>query len=310
MNITRHSMHLVEIPRPIRPLFVSRQIQQPVPIQLIMGVHQRSSTVTIDRTLWLSSFTESEVPRWPCPHCETGTLRLKEEKRKPDQTWSVFPVVRRSDAASERDQKKVPHWTPMDDSGLFGALLECDRRECNDVVSLCGTYGVDISYDDEGAYEWVVYHRPLYIHPAPPMFQVPANCPPPIKEEIKAAFKLFWCDTSSCLNRIRTATEMLLTEKKIKRFGRAKTKGDPRPRLSLASRIEIMANKQPELKLSMSAIRWLGNAGSHGGELKQDTALDAFELLEYVLDSLYVQRGRALNRMSKEIIKRKGPRRK
>ena len=94
--------------------------------------------------------------------------------------------------------------------------------------------------------------------PAPPMIQIPKLCPKPVRQEIEAAFSLFWVDYAASLNRIRNVIEIILTEMGVKRFGR---KGGKRTRLSLDSRIQALQSKKPaasELCDRLLAVKHLG----------------------------------------------------
>ena len=73
--------------------------------------------------------------------------------------------------------------------------------------------------------------------------------------------------------------------------------------------LSLPANWAPkEVAEHLLAIKWIGNSGSHVGELSQKDLLDGFELVEYALEKLYSKNEERLNQMTKEINKRKGPR--
>lgn len=49
----------------------------------------------------------------------------------------------------------------------------------------------------------------------------------------------------------------------------------------------IGALKDPENAEMPLTVKWLGNSGSHAGELTRDDVLDAFDLIDLVLVNLY-----------------------
>jgi hypothetical protein len=101
-----------------------------------------------------------------------------------------------------------------------------------------------------------------------------------IVEPLNESFKLFFSAPSAASNSVRVAIEELLTELKVKRFNLVSKK---RRMISLHQRIGLLPAKYVELKEMLTAIKWIGNAGSHGGEqLSHDDVLDAFELTEHV----------------------------
>ena len=58
------------------------------------------------------------------------------------------------------------------------------------------------------------------------------------------------------------------------------------------------------------AVKWIGNDGSHEGDLSQNDLLDVFEILNYVLDEMYEQRAKNVAKLATKINKAKGSRHK
>jgi hypothetical protein len=142
--------------------------------------------------------------------------------------------------------------------------------------------------------------------PAPPIFAIPEQSPSGVSGELKRAFSLFWIDPGSCANRLRVAVEALLTHQKVART-EINSRGRRGP-LSLHSRIERFKAKDPDAANYLLAIKWLGNVGSHSGmdEVGDDDLLGAFELIEHVVERLYVKRENRLKKIAKGINMRKG----
>jgi hypothetical protein len=141
------------------------------------------------------------------------------------------------------------------------------------------------------------------------MIPIPKACPEPIRQEVTAAFTLYWCDYAACLNRIRNSLELLLTDLKVPR---TELKGSRKMRLSLHARIERLETRKPKLKdicKRMMAVKHLGNAGSHPGDIvKVEDVYDGFDILERVLHDTYSDHESVLAKMVAQINKRKGPR--
>ncbi|MPR33649.1 DUF4145 domain-containing protein [Cytophagaceae bacterium SJW1-29] len=192
----------------------------------------------------------------------------------------------------------------------FSGVLNC--KSCHEFVAISGTGTIeDFEYYDQftGEYDRERFEifTPAFFYPPLPIFKIPEKCPPLIKDEIILSFALFWVDLSSCANKIRTAIEILLTQEKVKR---SVIKNKKRRRLNLHDRIVEYQKKNSQIAEYLLAIKWIGNTGSHVGTLSQTDILDAYELLDFSLRKLYDNNEQTLNKMIKEINKRKGTRKK
>jgi len=141
------------------------------------------------------------------------------------------------------------------------------------------------------------------------MFRVPKACPEEIRAELRAAFSLYWSNLGSCLNRQRVAVELLLTHMRVPK--RAKKKDGGMFDLTLHARIELLGSKKKHASLceSLFAVKWLGNEGSHPGDVKRKTVFDAFDMLEHVLVERFENPRRAIVKLTNSINKNKGSRR-
>jgi Domain of unknown function (DUF4145) len=246
----------------------------------------------IDRNLWKRWLTPLWVPAWPCPRCRGSLSLLKETFREAHDAATVRHRHRRS-------------FDPESYTGRFACLLQCTRTDCQEVCAVSGEYVTEM--DEDGYYSSC---RPQSISPPPPMIQIPENCPEAIRQEVVAAFTLYWCDYASCLNRIRNALELLLTDLKVSRTMLNASK--KKVRLSLHQRIELLEKKRPKLKdicERMMAVKHLGNAGSHPGiVVERNDVFDGFDILERVLYDTYSDHESELAKAVKQINKRKRPR--
>lgn len=252
----------------------------------------------IDRNLWTKSFSKSHNPAWPCPTCGVGTLRLVSESLK-------FEISRAS-----RELLEGRYWEIEWTTGRYSCLFQCRMTNCREIVASAGLWGLEEFYDGDGSPVQIEVFTPEFFSPAPPMFRIPAGTPDDVAGEIRRAFQLFWTDKAASANRIRSALELLLTERGVKRFVLDKAK-KKRQALKLHNRIDLFQKQEPEIAESLLAVKWLGNAGSHGtAAVTADDIFDAIELLQHALEELYDQRTRRLTGIRKQINKQKGPRKR
>lgn len=185
----------------------------------------------------------------------------------------------------------------------FSAIFKCSNNSCEENFSSCGQGKVIEEINDlpEGI-TYIELLEPEYFFPHLEIFPIPVNCPKSVAEEIRSSFRLFFCDSSASANHIRKAVENILTDKGIKRF-----KGRERVSITLHQRIRLYETKDKDIAEQLFAIKWLGNAGSHSGLLFKDDVLDAYEILETVLDDLYVGHKKSIKKKVLLVNKRKGP---
>jgi hypothetical protein len=97
----------------------------------------------------------------------------------------------------------------------------------------------------------------------------------------------------------------------IKRYGTKKTGG--RSMIALDGRIKILRNKRASLADlcdRLLAVKHLGNAGSHPGDVHEEDVFDGLDILEHVLNETYGKHASVLARMVNQINARKGPRKR
>ena len=251
--------------------------------------------MTMKRELWKPPFRT--FPSWPCPTCGIGTIALI------DETLTV----------AETEPSKEAHgydaWEPEWIDERFVAMLVCNNANCKDNVAVCGRTSHVADHDFElREQNWARLFEPTSFNEAPPVFPIPENCPCEIKQELKRAFALVWLDIGSSANRLRSAIEAFLNERKIPKT--TKNKNGKRVRLDLHCRIIRFRTKNVEAAKSLEAVKWLGNVGSHANldSLTIDDLLDGFDLFEHAIERVYVRRAEDLSKMAARINKQKGKR--
>jgi hypothetical protein len=152
---------------------------------------------------------------------------------------------------------------------------------CQEVAVASGSSGIDhfqIGYDD-----YITDHvfKVEFITPAPVPIVYPETTPAPIVEAIRRASLLVWPSSESAANQIRQAVECLMDDAGIP------SKNGAGKRVPLHNRIVQFQTSDAENGAVLLATKWLGNTGSHIGELSRDDVLDAFDMIEFVLESRY-----------------------
>ncbi len=253
--------------------------------------------MAIDRKLWRPRF--QFLPAWPCPRCAVGTLKTLADTF---HTLETGPSKR-----AHEDVDWGRDWTEE----RFAGIMKCQNAECGDLVCVAGDALTVESFDYEYGPEYFTYFVPTSVHPPPPIFPIASECPSAVSAHIKTAFQLFWVDVGSAANRLRSAVEAILTERKIPKT-RLLPKRKKKIRLSTHERIEIFKLKNPDAAVNLLAIKWIGNSGSHefgdSYRLDRDILLDGIEILEFALEQIYVRNDKRIRKLASEINTRKGRR--
>ncbi|ACV25490.1 DUF4145 domain-containing protein [Kangiella koreensis] len=245
----------------------------------------------MNRDRYIGPFNRTSLPAWRCPSCAEGSLKLVPK--------SLFIKETVRSLSYHRHENWEPDWTEAN----YSALLKCFH--CDEHVFSVGKTQPVEAYDDEHGLYLESALKPLYFQPPIQIIPIPDECPHDVKTELISASSLFWSDLSASANRIRTALELILTHKKINKT--KLTNSRKRRILSLHERIELFKVKDPQLAEIMLAVKWLGNAGSHTGSLNTNNVLEAFELLDHVIEHLFVKKLKRLRELTKGINKKKGP---
>ena len=257
----------------------------------------------MNRELFKLPFTLDEVPDWICPSCEKGILRVKRES------------FLKEESKESRENSHDPYFGFISHEVhyVYICLLICSNDKCREVITNTGIGFIDIRstwIDEEGeCYEDESdFFRPKYFQPPLKLIKIPADCPKTVQIPLHESFELFFSSPSSAANRVRISLENLLTELKVERFSTKKEGG--RKLLSLHERIELLPEQYTHFKDVIFAIKWLGNAGSHSNdEISSDDVMDAYDLIEHVLEEIYEQKGKRerLQLIARKVNEKKGP---
>ncbi|KFC20416.1 DUF4145 domain-containing protein [Chryseobacterium sp. FH1] len=252
----------------------------------------------MDLNIWTKRyFDENSKIEWPCPSCNTSSLNLIKEKLHHEETASSKKF------RSENEDWEI-EWIQL----VFNGQLTC--KNCGEVVFFTGTGNPEHTgyYDqvlDEYNDQYTNFFTPTFFQPLIKLFNIPDKCSEELLMEIENSFKLFWCDLPSCANKIRISLEILMNEQGVKKF---EIRGGKRVPISLHKRIENYNHS--EIKDLLLAIKWIGNTGSHIGDIETIDILEAYRLLEFSLNKIYNDEIKELKKITKEINKRKGTRKR
>lgn len=251
--------------------------------------------MTVDRSIWDRRIYESFANTYPCPRCSKGQVR-----RGDNPVTLIEPNHSRREHGNEDWD---PDWIRMS----FTTMLECSNAACGEIVSVSCHAAVDYyqHHGHDGEPEESGYHtllRPVSMFPAPPLFKMPKNLPHIVKMEISLAFQLFWTDLSTSTSRIRTSLERVLDDKGIASSVNDK-RGCPK-RLTLFQRLDLFekAMQDSELAESLTAMRIVGNLGTHGDRVVEDDYFNLLDVYEDALSEIYESRKAKLSAKKKALI--------
>ena len=237
-----------------------------------------------------------KLPPWVCPTCGKGRYKVV------DNT-----LVELETGPSKREHSH-DEWDPEWVEKRFVAIMRCDLISCGQVAAVSGDSGV-LSFEEytpEGEYDhsYGSYYKPKLITPAPIPIGLPSKTPKELKKAVSDAASLIWISPESAANKIRQAIEILMDEKTVRKTS---IKNGKRTKLSLHARIVEFTKGDAGNGSTLLATKWLGNSGSHNGGVERDDVLDAFDMIEVVLDNLYETAKKEILRKVIAINKRKGP---
>jgi hypothetical protein len=143
---------------------------------MLFSPFMQGIAMVFQKKLWAYSFVADRGPNYPCPHCKSGSLKLRK-----GSIQRVGPYHAKSSKLAD---------------SAFTGMLDCSA--CEGSVVVVGYVRKDDALVPKG------------IYPAPPIIRMPAAVPRAVLTELDLAFALFWVDLSSCANKIRISLERLL----------------------------------------------------------------------------------------------------
>lgn len=249
----------------------------------------------VDRTLF-ATFRSDRSHCFGCPKCGKATYRLVDEGEDIKIRFENRTTLRGHGLGDFPDYD--------DTSFLFHGWIQCADGWCRHNGTIFGKADTELYFDQKREQDDV--HMILKVEgfsDPPALIAIHLSVLEPIRAEVRKAEHLIWSDPSSAAGRLRTALERLMDH-----AGIAKTtiqRGKRRP-LDLNTRIQRFLPNDQSFQDLAHALRWLGNAGTHGNVGLED-ALVAFDLVEYALDQRFDPHPKLLLRKAAKIRKNKGP---
>jgi len=239
----------------------------------------------------VKTFGTGSFPDYECPKCGAH-LKLGD--------IGLFDSMYTKGSRKYNDEHDQDH-----ENGVFHVCLTCTRPSCEESIVVVGTTYMDELHDDDYLHNrerhFITYCTPEYFIPPLEMFKIPDATPHKVKECIKASFNLFFVSSGSALNEIRNAVEFLMDELQVPRKGL--DDNGMEERWDLDKRVGKMPNVPgtTNVKSQLLQVKNLGNWGSHAVETDRTDVLNAYELLHYVLDELYLKRGELVKNLTQRV---------
>ncbi|MGL4826648.1 MAG: DUF4145 domain-containing protein [Vibrionaceae bacterium] len=244
--------------------------------------------VKMNEKLFISSFWDDDIPTWPCPECGEKSLSSK------------------SDGLQLEDQLPVDHNDRYSFHGMNGYVfslnLKCKFPDCGCAVMCVGTGSVKIRYsDDYDDSEHCDLLEATYFQPPLQIFVPPKSTPSSVKKALTTSFSTYFSSPSTSLSTLRTALEVLLDEIEVVSVN--KNEGF----VPLAARIERLPEGYQKIVAPATAIKWLGNDGTHSGcEIKESDVIDGYKIFSHILEQLYPTSKEPIEPLVDRINKAKG----
>ena len=196
-------------------------------------------------------------------------------------------------------------WDPDWSKGVFHGLLRCSSPKCAEPVVVVGEYRIDVAAQSVESWRggYVSLLRLRYAHPALVLLDCPVRTPEAVRSAVAAASLLVWADPGAAANRLRLATEELLTAQDVPPS--AIVQGNNK-RLHAHQRLERLSARNSVAAEALMAVKWIGNEGSHTDALTVGDVLDGAEMLGSALRALYDTSDEEVRRLVRETNNAKG----
>lgn len=244
--------------------------------------------MAVDREQWAERFTE--LPHWTCPTCGKGHFTPLNDKMQFIETGPS--------AAAHDHEAWEPEWILK----RFAGFLQCSMPGCGEIAAVSGTSPSDFIEDWEAQTQFLLSRYEVKsIDPAPLPIRLPDATPDAVSESVKEAAALIWTSAEAAANQIRVAVEHMMDD-----LGVAATTPTGKA-LTLHKRIEEFQKTDAENGDVLLATKWLGNSGSHVSGLNREDVLDAFDMIEFVLENRYGTTKKTLLAKVAAVNAKKGP---
>lgn len=248
----------------------------------------------MNKELYLHGFQSNAVHAYRCPACSLDTLKLQgdflseesiDTKRLHEEEWFEVEHVRLN----------------------FACTLRCVN--CEEKVFVVGEGRLREHYyeDDKKPNGWgrdvIESFTPTFFQSPLQLIEYASDTPEDVVFALGKASAVYFSNPSACCNNIRIAAEDILSS-----LGVPERLDGNGVRLSFKNRIDRLPVERQHANVLFDALRWLGNHGSHaGGAITKEQALEAFEIMELLLEEVFSNRRRELRELALAINNAKGP---
>ena len=258
----------------------------------------------INRDIFLKPFTKNNFPRFICPTCREGIVKIDVKLFMSCITESSRTF---NDMSGEVDGM-IDH---------FSFIAKCDNEKCKEIITMSGISVAEEGYVKQDIEDIMAgladdYSEPIcinhfdikYVYPAIRIIDIGEKVPSNIERTLNESFSLFWDHQSSAGNKIRHAIELLMDNKKITNI-KINKKGKA-INLTLHDRLVEFVKTDKKMADLLMSVKWLGNAGSHKSAINKEDLLVAYEVLDYVLDELFEKNDKLqkINQLSQALTKK------
>jgi hypothetical protein len=235
----------------------------------------------------------SEWPHVRCPACLEGYLAPE-----------FLETVSTAHSSRLQDQYR-DEWEPDWIKGGFYGVLRCGIPSCGEPVIVSGDYTVGPDLDSSGRWygEYADLLQLRFTQPPLSILITPPGTPAKVVAAVTGAAALVWADPGAASNRLRGAVEELLTSEGVRRF---EIRNHKRNRLSTHNRILEYRRYESGIADILMAVKWIGNTGSHEGDITAGDVLEGAEILGHALRLRFDTTTEEMERRITRINKRKG----
>ncbi|PKH99081.1 hypothetical protein CXF78_15580, partial [Shewanella sp. 11B5] len=217
------------------------------------------------------------IPEWTCPTCSRGILQLSGSLCLEDTANTI---------AGRKHESFEPEYSEYSVQGM----LKCNRPKCSETIMMVGTGFCEHDQEvinGELTQCLLDYCKKRFFQPHLNIFEIPEYVPKDVVNMLNLSFALFFCDSDSCGNRIRASIEKVLNH-----IGspstRVTTSSSRIKTISLGDRIKALTSDYENIKDLLSAIRIIGNEGSHSeSSLSRQDTIDSYLMVKFILDILF-----------------------
>jgi len=227
---------------------------------------------------------EVEATKLQCPHCNNGKLRLNKADLIRKQYQSNINFM----------EENYENNSSLFEKSIVAGILTCSNLDCKEYVSFMGEIFVkEVEIEDE-VYD--VDTIDMYnLYPMVHLIPIHIEYPKEIQELLVESFELYLKHPSSCVNKLRILVEKILDDLAVPE---EKTAG-----LRINNHLQPI---NPKVADYLTALKWVGNEGSHDTVIKQSDLPEIYSILHKVLDLIYLKSDETLDYIVDTINEKKG----